>query len=338
MGLRSYLLKRGIVAVFILWVVATLNFMIFVAYPGDPVAFLLDPNMDEYQKEQIRIAWGYYDPWPVKYLKYLRNMFSFGIIPPYFGIDLVSRRTVASGLWWRMALSVALLGQAMIGTILIGIPTGIIAATRRGTKLDVAIVGSGLFTYGVPTFFVQLVILLFIIVNLYQNYGIQLFPAGGWISYPRPEGLINTLIDVEYHILLPIITLVIAGFGGWTLYTRNMMLDALTQDYITTARAKGLRERTVLLKHALKSLYPPLVTMITLSIPGLITGAVITETIFGLEGMGKWYIDALSLARPNYPVVEAVLFCFAALTILCNFIADILYGIVDPRIRVGGRG
>lgn len=337
MGLKGYLLRRVLVAIFVLWVVVTLTFTIFVVYPADPVKYLLDPTMEESEREYIKRVWGYYDPWHVKYLKYLRNMFSFGILPPYFGTSLVSRRPVVVDMKWRLQLTVALLGQAMIGTILIGIPVGIFAAWKRGTAWDVGVMASGLFTYGVPTFFIQLVILVFVIAQINQTFGIVLFPIGGWVSYPRPENVFALLANIEYHMILPIITLVIAGFGGWALYMRNMMLDTLTQDYITTARAKGLKERTVLIKHAFKSLLPPVITMITLSLPGLVTGAVITETIFGLEGIGKWYIDALSLEHPDYPVVQAVLFIFAVLMIAGNFIADILYGIVDPRIRVGQR-
>jgi peptide/nickel transport system permease protein len=116
-----------------------------------------------------------------------------------------------------------------------------------------------------------------------------------------------------------------------------MLLDSLTQDYILTGRAKGLSERTVLYKHALRSIYPPVVTLITLSIPGVVTGAIITEQIFSLQGIGQWYITAINVGNPDYPVVQAILFIFAFLTIACNLIADFLYGVVDPRIRVGVR-
>jgi peptide/nickel transport system permease protein len=134
---------------------------------------------------------------------------------------------------------------------------------------------------------------------------------------------------------MPLLALVVGGFGSWALYTRNLLLDALTQDYVVTARAKGLSERTILYRHAFRSTLPPIVTMITLSVPGIVTGAMITEWIFTIPGVGRWYLNSLMAA--DYPVVQAVLFIYAILVIFANLIADLLYGILDPRIRVGMR-
>jgi len=336
MAFGRYLIKRVVFAIFTLWVVVTLNFIIFGLLPGDPTKYMLDPSMTEEQKEMIKIQYGLYDPWPIKYLKYLRNMLSFGLVPPYFGISLKTHRFVASEMSWRLPLTVGLLGSALILDVLIGIPIGLFAASRRGSKTDVTIMGIGLFTYGVPTFFVQLLALLFFVAYLNRAFGLRIFPSGGWVSYPRPQGIF-LITDILWHFALPVLTLVICGFAGWSLYTRNLLLDALSEDYVLTARAKGAPERTVLFKHAFKAIQPPIVTLITLNIPGLVTGAIITETIFGLQGIGQWYITALSMQNADYPVVEAVLFLFAVLTILCNLIADIIYGTLDPRIRVGQR-
>lgn len=324
-------------AVFTLWVVVTLNFAIFAVLPGDPTKYMLDPKMTMEQKETIKQWYGVYDPWPVKYIKYMRNLLSFGIVPPYFGYSLKSHLTVASEMAWRLPLTVGLLGSALVFEILIGVPLGIFAASRRGSKGDVTIMGLGLFTYGVPTFFVQLLALLFFLSYVKQTFGVLLFPPGGWYSYPRVEGLLPFIADVMWHFALPVITLVITSFAGWSLYTRNLLLDALTEDYVLTARAKGVSERSVLFKHAFKSIRPPIVTLISLSIPGLVTGAIITETIFGLQGIGQWYIESISAQVADYPVVEAVLFLFAFLTIACNLIVDLIYGLLDPRIRVGQR-
>jgi peptide/nickel transport system permease protein len=129
--------------------------------------------------------------------------------------------------------------------------------------------------------------------------------------------------------------LVVGSFGSWALYTRNLLLDALTQDYVVTARAKGLSERTVLYRHAFRSTLPPIVTMITLNVPGIVTGAMITEWIFSLPGVGRWYLNSLMAA--DYPVIQSVLFIYAFLVIAANLVADLLYGVLDPRIRVGVR-
>ena len=337
MGFKTYLAKRVAFAIFTLWVVVTLNFAIFAVLPGDPTKYMMDPEMTTEQKRLIQEWYGVNDPWPVKYVKYMRNLLSFGIFPPHFGFSLKSHQTVASEMSWRLPLTVGLLGSALILEILIGIPLGIFAASKRGSKTDAAIMTSGLFTYGVPTFFIQLLALLFFIAFVRQTFGVLVFPPGGWYTYPRVEGLLPFIADVMWHFALPVLTLVISGFAGWALYARNLLLDALTEDYVLTARAKGASERTVLFKHAFKSIRPPIVTLISLSIPGLITGAIITETIFGLQGIGQWYIDSISVQAADYPVVEAVLFLFAFLTIICNLIVDIIYGLLDPRIRVGQR-
>lgn len=335
MTLRKYLFQRIAVGIITLWVVATLNFIIFVYQPGDPTKYLLTPGLKPEQIEMIRREYGYYDSPIVKYLKYLRNMFSYGFIPPYFGISFRTKATVASEMSWRLGLTVFLLGSAMIGRIILGIPVGIFAASKRGTKTDVAITGVSLMTFGVPVFFLQLVA-IFIFSYLANIHGIRIFPTGGGLGGPY-NSLAEFIQGAAYHLSLPILCLVLGGFAGWAIYVRNMMIDALTQDYILTARAKGVGERTVLFRHAFKSILPPIATMITLSIPGIVTGAIITETIFGLEGIGKWYVNALSMATPDYPVVQAVLFIYATLTIMFNIIADLLYGVLDPRIRVGAR-
>jgi len=335
MTLRKYLAKRVVIGIVTLWIVATLNFVIFVLQPSDPTRYLLSPGLRPEQKELIVREFGLRDPIDVRYWVYLKNMFSYGLIPPYFGVSFKTKTTVASEMAWRMQLTLFLLGSAMIGRTIVGIPAGIFAAAKRGSKLDVGIMGSALLTFGIPVFVLEL-LSIFVFSYAANIYGVRIFPTGGGLGGPY-DTFLDRLKGVTWHLSLPILVLTFGGFGGWALYTRNMLLDALTQDYIVTARAKGLSERTVLYKHAFRSILPPVATMITLSIPGIVTGAIITETVFGLEGIGKWYIESLSRSAPNYPVVQAVLFIFATLTIMFNIIADLLYGVLDPRIRVGAR-
>lgn len=318
-----------------LWLVATLNFIIFSLQRGNPVAYILNVEMDKEMKERLLQAYGWYDPPHVKYIKYLRNLFSFGIVYPYFGWSIMANDFVARQMSWRLAITVMLLGSALIGRILVGIPLGILSAAKRKTKIDVAIVGTSLFTWGVPGFFIQLIAIYIFGRILRDTYGIKIF-ATSWGPIAKP-GTLEWWSQAMSQLTLPILTLIAMGFGSWVIYTRNMLIDALTSDYVLTARAKGLKERTVLYRHAFKSILPPVSTLITLSIPGVVTGAIITETIFGIEGIGKWYISALSTQNADYAVAEAVLFIYAVLVILCNFIADVLYGFLDPRIRVGER-
>ena len=339
MGLRSYLIKRAGITVLILWIVATINFLIFFWYPGDPIMIMLSaqPGIGKDLIEMLKQEWGLADPIHIQYFKYLKNMFTFGLIPPYFGVSFHSRSFVAPEMASRLRWTLLLLGSALLGSIIIGIPIGILAASKRGTKIDAGTVGAVLVTWGVPAFFIQLLSIVFFVHYLQFQLGIKIFPRSGPYSYPPNPNPFLFMFDVAWHFALPILTLVVAGFGSWALYTRNLLLDALTQDFVVTARAKGLSERTVLFKHAFRSILPPIATMITMSIPGIVTGAIITESIFGLPGIGSWYIEALTPGASDYPVAQAVLFVYATLVIIFNFIADMLYGVLDPRIRVGER-
>ncbi len=278
----------------------------------------------------IEATFGLNDTMIVRYGKYVRNMFTWN-----FGFSFKSMKPVAEEMSWRLVNTVLLLGSVLVCTIMVGVPVGILAASRRGSKVDVMAIGAGIITWGVPAFFIQLLFVLFFTYYAYVNLGFTIFPHGGLHSVPPPTEPLSYMADVAYHLAAPLITLVIAGFGSWALYTRNILLDALTQDYVTTARAKGLTERAVLYRHAFRSSLPPIVTMVTLSVPGIVTGAIITEYIFTWPGIGNWYIE--SLFQGDYPVVQAVVFIYAILMVVANILADILYGILDPRIRIGVR-
>ncbi len=329
--MREYLFKRIVVALIVLWIIASLNFVIFqVISPVSPEKTIVDPDMTPEVRGVLADLYGLNQSLHVRYLKYIGNMFTWN-----FGISFRSMQPVAEEMSWRLPSTVLLLGSALVGTILVGIPLGILAASRRGSKLDVTVIGGGLLTWGVPTFFIQLLFMLVLCYYTYIWFGFQVFPARGMYSIPAPTDPLAYMADVAWHLALPLITLVVAGFGSWALYTRSMLLDALTQDYVVTARAKGLSERTVLYRHAFRSTLPPIVTMIALAIPGIVGGAMITEWIFTLPGIGRWYLTAMLSA--DYPVVQAVLFIYAVLTIFANLLSDLIYGILDPRIRVGAR-
>lgn len=329
--MREYLFKRIVVSLFILFVVVTLNFVIFqVVSPVDPVGTILDPRMPPEVRDHLRRLYGLDRPLHERYLAYVRNMFTWS-----FGVSFRTMTPVIDELSTRLPPTVLLLGTSMVATIFVGIPIGILAASRRGSKLDVVAIGSGLFTWGVPVFFIQLLFMLFLSYYFKVAFGWSLFPVRGIVSIPPPTNPFVYIADVAWHLAMPLMTLVIGGFGFWALYTRNVLLDALTQDYVITARAKGLSERTVLYRHAFRSTLPPIVTMITLGIPGIVTGAMITEWIFTIPGVGRWYLN--SLMASDYPVVQSVLFIYAILVIFCNLAADLLYGVLDPRIRVGVR-
>lgn len=331
--MREYLIKRIIVSLIIIFIIATLQFIIFqVVSPVNPVDMYMiaDPKFKPEMRELLIRNFGFDQPMHIRYLNYIRNMFTWN-----FGFSFQSGMPIANELSWRLVNTVLLLGIALVVTIMVGVPLGILAASRRGTKVDVLAIGSGIFTWGVPTFFIQLLALLFLSYYTYVWFGFSLFPGSQMTSVPPPIEPLSYMADVAWHLVLPLGTLVVAGFGSWALYTRNILLDSLTQDYILTARAKGLSERTVLYKHAFRSTLPPIVTMVTLAVPGIVTGAIITEFVFSWPGIGQWYIAGL--LNGDYPVVQAVLFIYTVLMVAANIVADLLYGILDPRIRVGVR-
>lgn len=287
---------------------------------------------NEVYVDNAYLSFEYGAPTPVytRYALYIKNMFTWN-----FGFSFQTLGPVVEELAWRLPTTVLLLGSSLVLTVLVGIPVGILAASRRGTKLDVATISAGLVTWGVPIFFIQLLFMLFFCKYLTMTFGVKIFPERGLYTIPPSTNPFVFMADVLRHLALPLLTLVLGSFGSWALYTRNLLLDALTQDYVVTARAKGLRERTVLYRHAFRSTLPPIVTMIALSVPGIVTGAMITEWIFTLPGVGRWYLNSLLAA--DYPVIQGVLFIFAFLVIVCNLVADLLYGVLDPRIRVGAR-
>jgi len=335
MGLKGYVIKRALLAIITLYIVITLNFFIFrVLSPmKDPSSLIIDPgSMRAEQIEILRNLWGLNRPlFPDQYLLYLWNLFTWN-----YGLSFGQPPTpIAPEMSWRLVNTLMVLGAAVIGTILVGIPLGLLAGSRRGSKTDVSVIGIGLFTWGVPTFFVQILFILLFSYGWNRWFGFPLIAPFGVISLPPPQDPLKYTLDVAWHAAGPIITLVIAGFGSWALYTRNMIVDALTEDFIVTAQAKGVKARDILYKHAFRSILPPIATIIAMAIPGVVTGAIITEQIFSWPGIGAWYIEALNIG--NHPVAQAVLYNYAVLMIIANLFADLLYGTLDPRIRVGMR-
>jgi peptide/nickel transport system permease protein len=197
----------------------------------------------------------------------------------------------------------------------------------------VGLLGTSLvLSFSFPSFFVQLVLLMAFAAAL------PLFPLRGTLSVPPPAGGLPLLIDYLWHMALPVFSLVLLGFGGWALYVRNLMVKILGEDFILLARARGLPERNIILGHAFRTLLPPLLTIFLLSLPGIVSGAVITETVFSLHGVGRFLLEAVT--GHDYPAAGASFFLLALLTVSCNLLSDLLYGLTDPRVRMergGGR-
>jgi len=329
--MREYIVKRILISIIILYIIATLNFILFQANPmiPDPSTAFIESNMERDQIEMLLELYGLKEPLHIRYIVYIRNMFTF-----QFGLTFVDRRPVVEEMKPRLINTVILLGASLMLRIPIGMAIGIFAASKRKTKTDAAIITSSLFTHGIPAFFVQLLFILFFsyYLSLWLGFG---WPAARMTSVPPPTNPLAYVADVAWHMSLPLFALLVKGFGGMALYTRNLLVDALSQDYVLTARAKGLSERAVLYKHALRGTLPPIATMITMDIPDIFTGAMITEFIFTWPGMGTWFL--YSLRFPDYPVLQAIMFISSLLMVVMNLIADLIYGVLDPRIKVGQR-
>jgi peptide/nickel transport system permease protein len=330
MGLKGYLAKRVVYSLILLWAVITVNFLIFSMMPGDPLAQFVASQrgrIDQTRYDELRHLYGLDRPVHERYFISIVNLLTFN-----FGRETGGGEYVVNLMITPLTNTIILMGISTIVSIIIGIILGVIVADRRGGLLDTVMVTGSLVTYSVPIFFIGWIIIFFFAIQL------GWFPAGGtipveWGRNP-PANILEYLAGRISNIILPSITLFLFSVGGWILLTRACVLETINEDYVLTARAKGLKERTVLFKHVLKNASLPLVTNVALSFAFLISGAIITETLFSYNGMGLLTWHAI-YPFPNLPVLSAIFYVIALIVILANFLADLLYGIIDPRVRYG---
>ncbi|MDD4022827.1 MAG: ABC transporter permease [Synergistales bacterium] len=322
--MRSYWSRRALGAVAVLLLVIAANFFLFRVMPGDAVSTIVDPRFSPEAKERLRELFGLDLPLYRQFLIYVRRMLTFDL-----GISFLSQRPVWEELKSRIPNTVALLGSALFLSSALGIWLGVKAARRRGGLTEKLVLVSGSVSFSFPSFFVQLVLLLFF------AYTFPVFPLRGSVSIPLPEGAFARALDYLWHLLLPVGSLVLLGFGSWAIYVRNLMVKTLGEDFILLARARGLPEGRILWNHAFRSALPPVLTIFLLALPGIVSGAVITETVFSLHGVGKYLLD--SIMGHDYPAAGAAFYILGLLTIVSNLAADAAYALADPRIRVGRR-
>ncbi len=356
MGLRSYIVKRIIYSFILLLVVIAVNFLLFIAMPGDPGAFLMSawskesPERRQEHEQLMNEMWGLTDPWYIRLAKYYRNLLTWN-----FGIEIAGRRPIADVMAQKIPYTILLLGLSTIVSIIIGVYVGIIVIKKRGSAFDSAVVTLSLITGSLPTFWIGLVLLWFFsrgVLNLFPGSGAypRDWPLTGWpqaftINPTYSPNALNYYVTLSLqgtsellggflsHMFLPFATLTIFSVGGWILLTRASMLETITEDYIVTAKAKGLSETAVLHKHALKNASLPIITSAALSFGFILTGAIITETVFSYPGVGGWIWDAISIR--DYPVLMAIFYLISICVIIANIVADMLYGVIDPRIKYG---
>ncbi len=272
--------------------------------------------------------------WIYMFWRYIVNMFTGN-----FGLSFISGQPVIDEIMARLPNTLLLMGTSSLVAIMLGIWTGVKVAADPGSRKDVSAVTIALFIYALPIFWFGMMLLMIFAVYLPSvTGGLISFPLYGtidtelWpIAKASPFGGLIIAADILHHLFLPMIALGVGGYGGYFLYMRNNLIDVMTEDYILTARAKGLDENQVLYKHGLKNAMLPMVTVIALTFGFLINGATLTETVFTWYGLGRLIFT--SLFQLDYPVVQAIFMIIAITAILANFVADLLYGVLDPRIK-----
>jgi peptide/nickel transport system permease protein len=353
MGLREYVARRLIYTVLLVVAVVCFNFFLFrlptFLFGASPISLMLSDEMRRQMTqellEQMYANFGLVpDPdifdWIYMFWRYLVSMFTGN-----FGVSFLTQRPVMEEIIDRLPNTLLLMGTSALISILLGIWVGVKVSVDPGSKRDVGAVTVAMFTWSLPQFWIGMMLLLMFGFLLPEwtaaMWGIRIgFPQFGTIDYDvwevaraNPFGAIMVAGDVLYHLFLPMITLAIASFGGWFLYMRNNLVTVMTEDYILTARAKGLDENQVLYKHGMKNAMLPMVTLVALAISSLMSGTVLIETVFTWRGLGSYIFGSLLLF--DYPVIQAIFVILAIVRILANFVADLLYGVLDPRIKYG---
>jgi len=321
----GYAVNKLIQTIATIFFVLTFNFLLFRILPGNPFALLFrGPGFSRALVNQLNAQFGLDQPLWLQYLKYLQNT-----LIGNFGISYTYRVPVLSILVPRLLNTVILLLTATAISLVVGIAMGLVSAWRRGGKTDFAFSTSTLLLYSMPTFWLGL-ILLFVGVIYFG------LPVSGMISLngelTNPFAL-SSIVDLSRHMVLPCLTLVLGLTGEYVLIMKGALLDVFTEDYMLTAKAKGISNSKLLRDHALRNAALPMTTLIAINIGLAVGGAIQTETIFSWPGIGLLTYQAL-LTR-DYPVLQGCFLVVAIAVILMNFLADLLYGYLDPRIRTG---
>lgn len=320
--MKRYIISRAIQIIITFFIVITIIFFLFRIIPSNPTSFLLTPSMTPEAKETIRTQFGLDEPITVQYYLYMKNFFKGN-----FGNSFYSGRPIMNIIKERMLNSIFLITTAVLLSYLIGITIGKAIAWKRGSKTEKVFVAIGLWFYTTFTPWLGIMILWIFAFKL------KLFPLGGmidpekWILAPS---LTEKILDMAHHLILPLATYVLLWFGGYMLLMRNSMLETLKEDYIITARAKGLKEKIIRDKHAARNAMLPIVTAFSISISFSIGGAVLIETIFSWPGIGRTIVEAT--LRQDYPLVQGAFAVITIVVLIANFIADIVYAYLDPRI------
>jgi peptide/nickel transport system permease protein len=309
-----FLLRRIVATIPVLVIVALIVFLMTRLAPGDPAAVIVGDTATAADIARVRASLGLDQPLPVQFAKW-----SLQVLQGHLGESLFMKQTVASLIGQRIEPTLSLAALTLVLTVLVAVPLGVLAAWRHGGWLDRALMGFSVLGFSIPTFVIG-----YLLIWLVALKG-GLLPVQGYVRLE--QGLWPWLRSL----ILPGLTLSIVYVALIARVTRAAVAEALTEDYIRTARSKGISERAVLVRHALINAAVPIVTVIGIGIALLIGGVVVTETVFAIPGLGQLTVDAV-LSR-DYPLIQGITLFFSAIYVLINLLVDVSYLLLDPRIR-----
>ncbi len=310
--LRDYIIKRLLSGVLLVFAMTVLVFLMLHLMPGDPIDLMVDRKIPKERRDLMRVEYGLDQPLPTQYVNWLTKI----ITKLDFGTSLRNKQPVWDLMKARIPVSLKLCGLSLLFEMLIALPLGLLCAYWKDSFFDRITVNLTLLLTAVPTFWISVMLILF--------FGVQLrwFPLSGYTT--------------ARHFVLPVASMVLGGVAGTIRLTKTEVLDVLHEKYVLTAYAKGLPEHKVLVRHVLRNALILITVLVFMSIPWLISGAVITERIFAIPGMGNLMIN--SIIQQDYAVVQACVLVISLLTVICNIVCDILIGFLDPRIRIAITG
>jgi peptide/nickel transport system permease protein len=324
MELRRYIVRRLIQITIIFFVILTVLFLLFRLAPGDPTSRMVDPSMRPEDAQRLITELGLDQPLWMQYVYYLKNFFT-----GHFGHSFHYGQPVIKIIWARLPNTVLLFTTSIILSAVVGVFLGKIASWHKGKRLDTVMTLGALVAH--TTFLPWLALILIWVFAFKLGW----FPITGMISedvWLNPaSGFWAKVLDVIYHMALPLTTLFLIHFGSYLLIMRSSMLETLKEDYILTARAKGLEDKAIRNRHAAPNAALPVVTSVGLSLAFSINGGALTETVFTWPGIGRELVQAVS--QSDYPLAQASFLLIAIVVLLSNLIVDILYAYLDPRIR-----
>ncbi|MGQ9598254.1 MAG: ABC transporter permease [Anaerolineae bacterium] len=320
--MTRYIIKRLLISIPVLLGVSLVAFFLVQA-SGDPMAvYISNPNLSAEDIARLEKAYGFDKPVYLQYFYWLRRA-----IVGDWGQSFLTHQDVLLMIRQRLGNTLILMGTSFTITLIISLALGMYSATHQYSLGDYIVTAFSFFGYSMPSFWFGLMLIIIFAVR-FREWGLPYLPAAG--MYPiRGEPSFFQLIR---HLILPATVLSLISVAKYTRYLRSSMLEVIGQDYIRTARAKGLSERVILWRHAFKNAIIPLLTVIMLDIPHLFSGALITEQVFAWPGMGRMYWE--HAVWIDYPVLMGIILLVSTLVVLCNLVADISYAIVDPRIRL----